>query len=160
MKLYELAQNYQNILELSDNPEVTKEMLEEALKTIEGDFTGKAENICKVIKTIELESKALKEEEDRLNNRRRILENRVGNLKEYLENSMKAVGLTKINGKMFSLGIQKNPPSVDILNETIIPTEYIQITKTISKKEILDVLKNGIKVPGAVIKQTEGLRIR
>ncbi|APH23593.1 hypothetical protein CF088_05430 [Clostridium botulinum] len=159
-KLYELTQNYNNLLDLVDNPEVAKEVLEESLNQIHEEMDIKLENVAKVIKSIEVDAKGLKEEEKRLADRRKSLENRIVNLKEYAENSMRATGITKIKGKVFTLGIQKNTHRVEITEEESIPEEYFEIEKKLVKKDILAALKEGKEVPGAAIKQTESLRIR
>ncbi|KOR24152.1 siphovirus Gp157 family protein [Clostridium sp. L74] len=159
-KLYELTQNYNNLLDLVDNPEVPKEVLEESLNQIHEEMDIKLENVAKVIKSIEVDAKGLKEEEKRLADRRKSLESRITNLKQYAENSMKAVGVKKIKGKVFTLGIQKNVPSVEITEEENIPEEYFAIEKKLVKKDILEALKEGIEISGAAIKQTESLRIR
>ncbi|CAL83931.1 siphovirus Gp157 family protein [Clostridium botulinum] len=159
-KLYELTQNYNNLLDLVDNPEVPVEILKESLDNIGEEIDIKLENVAKVIKSIEVDAKGLKEEEKRLVDRRKSLESRIVNLKQYAENSMKAVGLKKVKGKIFTLGIQKNAPSVEITEEENIPEQYFAIEKKLVKKDILAALKEGIEIPGAVIKQTESLRIR
>jgi len=159
-KLYELTQNYNNLLELVDNPDVPTEMLEESLNSIDDEIDTKAENIAKVIKSVESDVAGLKGEEKRLADRRKSLEGRIDNLKEYVEGSMRAVGKEKIRGKVFTLGIQKNAPSVDIIDEDVIPEQYFITKKELSKKDILVALKKGEEVPGAAVKQTESLRIR
>jgi predicted nuclease with TOPRIM domain len=159
-KLYELTQNYNNLLELVDNPDVPTEMLEESLNSIDDEIDTKAENIAKVIKSIESDIAGLKGEEKRLADRRKSLEGRIDNLKEYVEGSMRAVGKEKIRGKVFTLGIQRNAPSVDVIDEDVIPEQYFVTKKELSKKDILVALKKGEEVPGAAIKQTESLRIR
>ena len=121
----------------------------------------KAENIAKLIKTLEVDIAGFKEEEKRLSDRRKSLENRVKNLKEYLDGAMKLTSKTKFKGKLFSFNIQKNAPGVSILDEKLIPKEYlIEQAPVIDKKAILNDLKNGEDIPGVEIKQTESLRIR
>jgi predicted nuclease with TOPRIM domain len=159
-KLYELTQNYQNLLDLLDNPDIPQEVIQEALNSVSEDIEAKAENIAKVIKSIEVDVKGLKEEEQRLSSRRKSLENRVDNLKIYIEEAMRTTGKEKIKGKVFSLAIQKNAPSVDIVDLDKVPEEYFVITRELTKKPILEALKAGLEVPGAQIKQTESLRIR
>ncbi|MGO5072383.1 siphovirus Gp157 family protein [Clostridium sporogenes] len=159
-KLYELTQNYNNLLDLADNPEVSAEMLKESLDNIGEELNTKLENVAKVIKSIEVDAKGLKEEEKRLADRRKSLENRISSLKEYAENSMRATGKKKIKGKVFTLGIQENPASVDVINEDNIPDKYFITEKKLVKKDILEVLKRGEGVPGVNLIQSESLRIR
>ena len=160
MKLYELTQNYLNLLDLLENPDIPKEIVESALEEVEGNFEDKAENIVKLIKSIEADIKAYKEEETRLSTRRKTLENKVKGLKEYLESSMIALDKKDIKGKIFTLAIKKNPPSVVIDDFNILPMEYKKIEEKEDKKKIKESIDNGVEVPGARIEQKESLRIR
>lgn len=160
-KLYELTEHYNNLLELINNEEVPKELIEKALSEVNEEFEVKAENIAKLIKSLEVDVNGYKEEEKRMSTQRKYLENKISNLKEYLDGSMKALDKQKIKGKVFTLAIQKNPPSVEILNLECIDNKYlIPQDPTVDKKAILEDLKNNIEVTGATIKQTESLRIR
>lgn len=159
-KLYELSQNYKNLEELLDNPDIAEEVIKEALSELDEEWETKAENLAKLIKSFDVDVKGLKEEEQRLASRRKSLENRIANLKTYIEDNMKAVGKDKIKGKVFTLAIQNNPPSVEIVDDFKIPEKYFVVKKEIAKKEILNDLKQGIEVPGAQINQTASLRIR
>lgn len=159
-KLYELTEQYSDLMELLDNPEVPQEMLEESLNKINDELDVKLENVAKLIKSIEVDVKGFKEEEKRLADRRKSSENRITNLKEYVEGAMRATGIKKVKGKVFTLGIQKNAPSVDITNENSIPEEYFETEKKLVKKKVLEAHKEGRKVPGTTIKRTESLRIR
>jgi len=159
-KLYELSQNYKNLEELLDNPDIAEEVIKEALSELDEEWETKAENLAKLIKSFDVDVKGLKEEEQRLASRRKSLENRIAGLKTYIEDNMKAVGKDKIKGKVFTLAIQNNPPSVEIVDDFMIPEKYFVVKKEIAKKEILNDLKQGIEVPGAQMNQTASLRIR
>lgn len=160
-KLYELTQNYNNLLELLDNPDIPKEMIDAALNEVGEEIELKAENIVKVIKSLEVDISGYKEEEKRMADRRKSLENRVTGLKDYLDSAMKATGKERIKGKVFTISYQKNPPSVDIKDEKAIPKEYfIPQESVLDKKQLLADLKAGKEIDGAAIKQTMGLRIR
>lgn len=160
-KLYELTEMYQNISNLIEE-DADNETLEKALDEITDSIQIKAENMAKLIKSIEGNINALKDEEKRLQAKRKALENKVVNIKEYLENQLKAMGLKKVQGNLFTVSIQKNPQSVNILNEDLIPEQFKKVVTTtkIDRKELLAALKEGQEIEGAEIKQTESLRIR
>ena len=160
MKLYELTQNYINLQELLEDPEIPVEVINTALSEVTEEIEEKAENIAKLIKSMELDAAAIKEEETRLSSKRKSLEGRVKNLKEYLEGAMRAVDKKKIKGKLFSFNIQKNPASLDIYDTSMIPKDYIKVVETFDNAEIKKALKEGIDVPGAILTQSESLRIR
>lgn len=157
MNLYELSVAFQEVQNMELDPEVMKDTLD----SIEDAIENKAENIAKLVRNLESDVKAYKEEEERLKTKRQATENKVKWLKTYLEDNMKLTGKTKFKSGMFNFSIQKNPVSVNILDERIIPEEFLipQLPK-IDKTALKDVLKNGVEVPGAELKQTEGLRIR
>ena len=160
-KLYELTEMYQNISNLIEE-DADNETLEKALDEITDNIQMKAENMAKLIKSIEGNINALKDEEKRLQAKRKALENKVVNIKEYLENQLKAMGLKKVQGNLFTVSIQKNPQSVNILNEDLIPEKFKEVVTTtkIDRRELLAALKEGQEIEGAEIKQTESLRIR
>ena len=157
MNLYELSLSFQEVQNMDLDPEV----MQDTLDSIEDAIENKAENIAKLVRNLESDVSAYKEEEDRLKTKRQATENKVKWLKTYLEDNMKLTGKTKFKSGMFNFSIQKNPVSVNILDERIIPEEFLipQLPK-IDKTTLKDVLKNGVEVPGAELKQTEGLRIR
>lgn len=162
-KLYEISERYKNLEDLLDNPELEniKEELEKSIDSIQEEFDLKAENIAKFIKSLEVDSKGLKEESQRLQSRKKTVDNRISSLKEYLFEHMQALNKNKIKGKIFTLSIQNNPISVEITNEKAIPEKYIVPQETkFDKKALLKDLKNDVLIDGVDVKQTQGLRIR
>ena len=65
-KLYDLTDRYKNLLDLLSNKEVDKNVLYNSLELVQEDIGVKVENTAKVLKCIELEAKALIEEEERI----------------------------------------------------------------------------------------------
>ena len=157
MRLYELTDAWQQVHALAqDGEDVT-----DTLDSITDGIEDKVEGIAKVVKSIEAEAKAIKEEETRLADRRKAMENRAKQMKQYAEESMRAVGMNRIKGALFTVAIQKNPPSVEVLDEGDIPEGYwVPQPAKLDKKELLEGLKLGHEIPGATIKQSESLRIR
>ena len=157
MNLYELSLAFQDVQNMDLDPEVMKDTLD----SIEDAIESKAENIAKLVRNLESDVSAYKEEEDRLKTKRQATENKVKWLKTYLKDNMELTGKTKFKSGMFNFLIQKNPASVNITDEKIIPEEFlIQQPPKVDKTSIKEILKKGIEVPGAELKQTEGLRIR
>lgn len=157
MNLYELSVAFQEVQNMELDPEVMKDTLD----SIGGTFENKAENMAKLIRNLESDRLAYKEEENRLKTKRQAVENKLEWLKTYLKDCMKLTGKTKFKSGVFKFSIQKNPVSVNITNKKIIPEDYLipqppKVNNTTLKKA----LKDGIEVPGAELKLTEGLRIR
>ncbi len=161
-KLYELTEMYQNIWDLVADEEVDLDTLETALSQVEDNLETKAESMAKLVKGIDGDVTALKEEENRLAKRRKALENKQEGIKQYLEYQLKAMNIDKVKTPLFTVSLQRNPPSVNIIDENLIPEQYKKTVTTTSivKKDILDALKLGELIEGAEIKQGKSLRIR
>lgn len=158
MRLYELSQNYQAILQMIE--EGNEDVLE-TLESLDEAIEDKAENIAKLIKTVEGQIATYQAEEKRLQANRKPLETTIKNLKGYIEQTMLDTGKRKIEGQLFKFAIQKNPPSVEVLDDSKIPKGYFtQPDPVLNKKEVLEALKIGHDVPGVQLKQGESLRIR
>lgn len=162
MKLYELTEMYQNVWNLIEDEEVDIESLEIALNQIEENIEAKAEGMAKLIKSIDGDIAALKEEENRLAKKRKALENKQKNIKTYLEYQLIGMGIDKVKTPLFTVALQNNPPSVRFIDEALIPEQYKVRTELVSipKKIILDDIKKGIEVAGVEVIQGKSLRIR
>lgn len=155
MKLYEIVDAYQNLSDLELTEDIKK-----ALDVIKDEFDVKAENIVKVLKNMEADEKALRDEEIRLADKRRAISTKKENLKEYLFSSMRAIGKPKVKAGIFNINIQKNPQSIKIIDENIIPEKYKIASYCIDKKQLKEDIEQGLKIKGAELIQTEGIRIR
>lgn len=159
MKLYELAQNYAQLLETAE--EMESEALVDTLASLQDAIEDKAENIAKLIKNLEADAKIIKEEEQRLAERRRAIEAKVDKLKMYLQEQLETAGIEKVKRPTITVAIQANPPSVDVIDEKAIPNDFlIPQAPKVDKRSILERLKKGESVPGVALKQTKGVRIR
>mgnify|MGYP001581065545 FL=1 len=159
-KLYELANNYRNLTELIDREDVEQDLIQNALKECKGDIEEKVDNIVKLIRNTESDIEGYKAEEKRLNARRKSLENTVTSLKNYLDSNLKALNLREVKTKLFSCKYQKSKASVEVLDQEVIPREFIVTEEKVDKKKLYEALKAGQEVEGASLKENESLRIR
>ena len=157
MKMYELTEAYQNLMELDLEPE----QLQEALASIQGDIAEKAENIAKAMRTMELEENALTEEINRLQAMVKTRKNRRESLKSYLDMNLKAADVKKLEAGTFKFSYRKST-SVKIADEDAIPEEYKteKVTVSVSKNDIKKALNNGVVIPGAELEEKQNLQIK
>lgn len=162
MTLYELNDQFRALLELAEDPETDPEVLADTMEGLEGEFEDKADGYATVIASIKGDAAMLKEEIDRLTNRKRTMENNVKRMLQALENSMRLLGMQKFKTTRFSYNIQKNPASVVLdVDPSVLPADYlIPQEPKIDKARIKEDLKAGIDIGVAHLEQTEGLRIR
>lgn len=157
MKLYDLTEQYNQLLEIAE--QVDAETLKDTLDSINEAIEDKAESTAKVVRTIEAEANAIDEEIKRLNARKQTLVNNAKGLKEYLQTELEKVNINKVNGSLFTIRIQNNPPSVAVEDETKLQAYLVEQQPKLDKKALLSDLKAGKEVEGAQIKQTKSLRI-
>ncbi len=164
MTLYEISSDYLQALDLFTDPEadIPLEAALDTLEGIEGQLQEKAVNVAKFMQNLDATAKAIKEAEQQMARRRKAIENRARWIKDYLKANMEAAGITKIESPWFNLSIQKNPPSVDVVDETALPDDYKTevVTVKIDKAAIKEALKEGEEVPGAVLRQGTRLAVR
>lgn len=156
MQLYELTEIYLNLKDM----DIEEGDLNAALENIDDEIETKADNIAKVLRDFDGDIEALKSEEERLAKKRKAIENRQKQLKEYLQNAMLVLDKRKFKTDLFSFNIQKNAPSLRILDESKIPEDYYKIERKLNKNDLKEAVKNGLYEEAAELVQTESLRIR
>lgn len=161
MNLFSLTEEYKNIMELAEDPEVDPEIIATQLEVVEMDIKDKADSIAYIIAQLDGDVETIKREEERLYKMRNSLTANKERLKTYLEGAMRETGLTKFKTSLHSFGIQKNPQSVRLVEGETIPEQFlIPQEPRVDKKAILAELKAGKTFRFAELAQTEGLRIR
>lgn len=134
--------------------------LNSALENIDDEIETKADNIAKVLRDFDGDIEALKSEEERLAKKRKAIENRQKQLKKYLQNAMIVLDKRKFKTDLFSFNLQKDAPSLKILDESKIPEDYYKIERKLNKNDLKEAVKNGLFEDAAELVQTESLRIR
>ena len=165
--LYDLTTDFQTLWDLMESGELDDEMLAGAFDTTKEELTEKLEGYCKFIKNLESDISGLKEEEKRLNTKRKTMENTVERAKAAMQAALVTAGEKKLACGSFTVSIQDNPPKV-ILDEQYlenIPEKYlIQKEPEVNKKLILEDLKENFETPElqgiAHLEGTASLRIR
>ncbi|ENI8396745.1 siphovirus Gp157 family protein [Listeria monocytogenes] len=158
MKLYELTDNYLRLQELLE--ENKTEAVMDTLDAITDGFHDKAENIAKIIKSLAADAEMAGTEAKRLLKRKQALENNVQKLKTYLQTEMERMEIRKINSTLFTIQIQKNPVSVEIVDDSLLQAFFLLQEPKIDKKSIAEILKSGEEVKGARLVESESIRIR
>lgn len=157
--LYELTNQYQQLLELES--EIDEQTFIDTLQSIDEAIEDKAENLSKVIKEIESTVSVITNEISRLQSKKQTLNNRMANLKTYLQGEMEKVNKTKVKGALFTVNIQNNPPSLKVDSADKIPKSfYIEQEPTLDKKALKEAVKNGEVIEGVALVQTQSVRIR
>lgn len=157
MKLYTLTQNYQQLLDMIEDGADVGDTLEAMDEAVE----NKAEGYAMVIRSVLANVEGIKAEEKRLAEYRRSMEKNVERMKRNLQESMKAMDKPKIKTSLFNITIRKNPPKLEITDDSLIPPYYfIEQAPKIDNASLKDALKNGETIDGAMLVQGESLNIK
>lgn len=158
--LFDLSTDYQQLYDLIAEQE-DEQILKDTLASINDAIEDKADGYVAVIKTLEGDNKAIDEEIKRLRQRKTSNQNGVKRLKESLQEVMEQTGKEKFKTALNSYSIANNPPSIEVVNESLIPKSYwVEQAPKLNKKEILSDIKNGVEIKGAEVVQTRSLRVR
>ena len=148
MKLYELTGAFNQVADMLEYDSENAAIID-TLESIDLAIEEKADQ--------EASSKAFDEEIKRMRERKQAVDNNVKRMKLSLQNAMVEIGKTKFKTDLFSFNIQKNQPSVEIVDESLIPDKFKKVTIDFDKTAIKKAEED---VPGMEIKQSESLRIR
>ncbi|MDO6634114.1 siphovirus Gp157 family protein [Bacillus thuringiensis] len=160
MKLYELTSNFNQLQQMIEDG-ADPAAIQDTLQAIEEAFDEKVQGAALLVRNIDAQAEAIKVEEKRLADRRKAFENNVKGIKEYLYQQMVAVDKRRIKGTLATVGIQKNPASLNIASDAVIPPEFmIPQEPKIDKKALLAAIKDGMQWDGITLKQGESVRIR
>lgn len=160
MNLFELTENYVKFFTEFENVDEVTEEMQEMADNLNVEIEEKCDNYGKMIRNLEADVEAFKNQEKIFNEKRKSAENKVKWLKQNLQASMELQGRKKVKTDLFSFNIQKNAPSLEITNEKNIDDSYYIVERKLNKRELLNDIKEGLIVDGVELKQTESLRIR
>lgn len=159
MKLYEINQALDELQELAESGQYSDEALNDTLELLGEEIEEKAVEIAKFSRNLRAIITALKEECQRLANRKKALEKLDENILKYLEETMIKANKKKIRTDLFDLGIQKNPPRFIIDDEEKAKELFPKVTIEIDKAKLKEMVKAEESDLGH-FEQTESLRIR
>lgn len=177
MKFYELAEQYNTVRAMLDSGVALTEdaqdydyeqALRDTLDGIGGELEDKAADIAVIIKEMNAEAAALREEELNLAERRKAKENRVKWLTQYLADNMQAAGLAKVDRPRATLSFRKSKAvRIDDEEGFILWAEkseqrrfFLNVKTTVDKTAVRDALKAGEELPGAVLEERQSLQIK
>lgn len=135
--------------------------VEQLLDSLELDQKTKFDNIACWIKNLNADVTALKEEESKLADRRKVKENQIERLKNYLSMNLQLAGYTKFETPRCLLSFRKSK-QVEIQEGAVLPPEYIvtKITETADKKALKEALEGGEIIDGVSIVEKNNIQIK
>lgn len=164
MKLYEIASAMDAVINggfIFDDE--TGEVIFDSgnLDELEDALDAKLEACGVVVKNIVAEAEAIKAEEKRLAERRRIKEAEADRLKEYVLYWMEKSGAKKIDTARVALSTRKSSV-VDVTDEAKVPREFFKVKTmaSVDKAAVKKAIKAGEEVAGCVINERLTLQVK
>ena len=168
MKLYEIANEYEELLAAIEEGEIPEEAIADTLEAVQGMLEEKADNLACYIKNLLAEVKAIKDEEEKLAERRKAKEKRADQLKAFLGNALQRAGMTKLETARNKLSFRSSAGVVISDEETFIAwaeekaPDLVKVTvaKKVALSAVQAAIKSGVEIEGAVIEQRQNLQIK
>jgi hypothetical protein len=163
--LYEYIENKRDKPEYKETVLKTEEEIERlitALDSIDSDLSIKLNNYRSIIFSKKTENEFIDMEINRLKKRKHRNTKLIDNLKNFIMLNLKKLGKTQYQTSLYTISIRKNPPSVNIIDEHLVPIKYKSIEEIIKidKKEIAKDLKENKNVTGCELTQSERIDIK
>ncbi|MBF1724483.1 MAG: siphovirus Gp157 family protein [Streptococcus sp.] len=154
--LYELTGIYQQIYDMDMDDETKQDTLESIDWT--EDFENKVEGYVKVMKNLDADIEARKNEIDRLKKLNDADKSKKERMKTDLATSMELTGHEKVDTTLFKVSFRKSE-AVEV-DDLLLPEAYKVATWKADKKRLKEDLKNGLEILGAELVERKNLNIR
>lgn len=149
-----------NMLEESEPTEEELELIETSLESVKYDLDLKSEGYACVIKRLETNAKAIKEEADRLAKVAKTINNNIERMKAKILECMLETGITELGTRPYSFKVAGNgglaPLEVDLTPEKL-PEEFQKVTIEADNTKIRAYLREldeqGVECPWARLKE-------
>ena len=148
MKLYELTADLENLREIDEEYALEKE---EIISIVESEIVKKGSGIVKLDRIFKADIQAVKDEIDRLQAKKKAIENRQKSIREYALNCLNNLGEKKIETPIGNMTVRKGASTLKINDESKLPDKYIEVIQTykVNKDLLKSDLKLGLAVEGA-----------
>ena len=164
MNIYQSTGDLITLQDMLESGEYTEEELAELVDTIGGEYTDKMEAYCRVVRNLEAKKTAHKNEATYHSDKAKTIDGSITRLKDAMFNSMKASGVNKVEGELFTVAIQKNggkaPIVLDVEVEEL-PDELVKVKESADLEAIRQYIEETGDITYAHIgERGESLRIK
>lgn len=162
--LYELTSEYLEASNALQNLDLDDETIRDTLEGLQFPVEQKCQNVAFIIRNMEVLADQIKQAEQQMAARRKAIENRAANVREYLLRNMERCEISKIESPYFKISIRNNPASVVVDDAGQIPCEFYRYPEapppTPDKKLIKEAIESGIDVAGVHLERTKSIQIK
>lgn len=153
MTLYELKQEYMELLAMLEDPDVDPEVVNDTLEAVSGELTDKCESYTVIIKELEGELYKQQAERDRWSRSCATLDENIKRMKQAVVDTIKLTGERKMATEHFKLSIVRNGGKQPMEVDENVPKEYIRIIEQPDTYKIRQALESGETLDFARLKE-------
>ena len=162
LKLYEINEVLRETLDQINEIAETNEgeipdLWSNLLDGIQLSKEKKVLDIARYIKSLKLQAIAINSEIDKLNTRYRACNRHIERLTEYLKTNINPDEKYKDNNTVISW---RKSERIRIINENLIPSNYLKTEVSIMKSFIKKDMKNGIEIEGVELELIQNIQIK
>lgn len=162
--LYDLTKERLELQHKLQSMDFDQETIDDTLEGESTNLQAKIEDYGWVIRDMEAFGDAIKAEETRLAERRKVHAAKVEKIKAWLLMNMQACRISKIECPVFTISLKNNPPKVVVDDERAIPDRFLVVPDlpppAPDKKAIAAELKAGKEVAGCHLEQSQRIEIK
>lgn len=146
MTLYQMRDEYIQLLALAEDPETDAQIFMDTLEALQGDIEDKAEGYVCVIKELQAEQDKFAAEIKRLTDRCAVIDNHINHMKDTLLQTMTAMGEQKIKTEHFRVSIAKNGGLRPLKITGDVPDTFMKLVPQPDNKAIREALDEGFEL--------------
>ena len=151
MSLYDLQME---ILECVDE---NGELLDiEKFEQLNMAIEKKIEGLCLWVKNLDAEAAAINEEVKALKDRQARKQNKAASIRKYIQDFLKG---SKFETSKVAISYRKSV-SLEILDNAVIPVEYLKVKTEVNKADLKQAMKDGLKVEGVYLQENTNMSIK
>lgn len=164
MTLYELKEEYRELLALAEDPDTDPDVFRDTMDALSGEIEEKADAYAVVMDQLDADEELIDREIKRLTARKKSLAENKTRMKANLLDAMTVTGKRKFKTALHSFSVAKNPASVvmEVSDWHYVPADYLkQKDPDIDKAKLKAALQAGADLTGIChLEQTERVNIR
>lgn len=165
MRLYELSEEYEQLLEIAEETDISGPELAQRLELVGAKLEQKCAGIAKVLATLDAQAAAYETEAARLAAKSSRATKKAKRLREYVRASLHERGVRKLQSETFSFSIVSCPAHVEVDDISKVPSEYIRkkVVEEVSvdKRAVLSAFEDcGVFTPGTRVERSVRLVIK
>lgn len=158
MNLFEMTTAATALYDMLTAGEIDEQTLNDTLAAMGAE--EKLESYCKVIRQLEADAEALKNEKDRIYKKQQTTENSIARMKAAMIDFMNAQNVKKSKAGIFTVSTSESK-AVNITDESKVPARFlVEQAPKIDKAAIRAELVAGGVVDGCELKINTGVRIK